>query len=319
MKRKSIFHRISKFIVVSFCFLIISQVLIYSLPQQNNFRHGEVKIKDLVFKYETIGTGIPIVMIHGFSVDRETMKGCMEPIFLNREGWKRIYFDLPGMGKTKGVPWVKNSDQILDVTLKFIKKVIPNDKFLIVAESYGGYITRGIVYKEPRNVLGIALICPLAVPDDAKRDVPPRTIFNKDPEIYKNIPPIGKYYFDFLVAVHTKKVWERFNAEMVSGFSKADGNYLRPIRQPKNYAFSFPVDQLQQPFKAPSLILTGRQDSGVGYNDIWNFIEQYPRASFACLDFCGHALQIEQEGLFNALINEWLERVKQNNTVSGQN
>lgn len=312
MKKKSIFHNTLKLLVVCVCFCLISQALAHPSPRQESFRHGKVEIKDLVFEYETIGEGLPILMVHGFSVDRETMRGCMEPVFANREGWKRIYFDLPGMGKTKGVPWIKNSDHMLEVTIQFVKKVIPNEKFLVVGESYGGYIARGIVYKEPESVLGIALICPLAVPDDAKRDNPPRTIFNKDPEIYKDIPQIGRYYFDVLVAVHTKEVWQRFNAEMVSGFSKANGTYLRSIRQPKNYAYSFPVDQLPQPFKGPSLFLTGRQDSGVGYNDIWAFIEQYPRATFACLDYCGHALQIEQAGLFDALMKEWLERVKQN-------
>jgi pimeloyl-ACP methyl ester carboxylesterase len=290
----------------------MSWTLIYPDKNQGSIQRGTIRIKDLVFEYETIGSGIPMVMIHGFSVDRETMRGCMEPLLTNQRGWKRIYFDLPGMGKTKGVPWVKNSDDILEVSIKLIEKVIPNQKFLVVGESYGGYIARGLVYKVPQKVLGIALICPLAVPDDTKRDVPPRTIFKLDPDVYKGISDFGRFYFDVLVAVHSKEVWKRFNAEMVSGFAKADGSFVRVIRQPKNYGFSFPVDKLPLPFKGPSLILTGRQDSGVGYRDIWNFYEQYKRATFACLDFCGHALQIEQEKLFNALVSEWLDRVKTN-------
>ena len=56
--------------------------------------------------YEIIGTGMPILMIHGMTPDQRLMKGCMEPIFQKREGWKRIYFDLPGMGKTKGEKWM---------------------------------------------------------------------------------------------------------------------------------------------------------------------------------------------------------------------
>ncbi len=41
-------------------------------------------------------------MIHGMIPDHQVMKGCMESIFQKRNGWKRIYFDLLGMGKTKG-------------------------------------------------------------------------------------------------------------------------------------------------------------------------------------------------------------------------
>jgi hypothetical protein len=49
------------------------------------------------------------------------------------------------------------------------------------------------------------------------------------------------------------------------------------VRRIENYAFSFPVDRLSEPFQGPSLILTGRQDAGVGYRDAWAFLEQYPR------------------------------------------
>ncbi|MFX1513286.1 MAG: alpha/beta fold hydrolase, partial [Promethearchaeota archaeon] len=55
--------------------------------------------------YEIIGERKPVVIIHGFHPDHGSMKGCMEPVFSKRSGWKRIYFDLPGMGKTKSVQW----------------------------------------------------------------------------------------------------------------------------------------------------------------------------------------------------------------------
>ena len=55
----------------------------------------------------------------------------------------------------------------------------------------------------------------------------------------------------------------------------------------------------------------GRQDATVGYRDAWELIENYPRGTFAILDRAGHNLQIEQEGLFNALVNEWLDRVEE--------
>jgi pimeloyl-ACP methyl ester carboxylesterase len=60
-------------------------------------------------------------------------------------------------------------------------------------------------------------------------------------------------------------------------------------------------------------MLMGRQDNIVGYRDQWDFIEDYPRASFVVLDKAGHNLQIEQDVLFNALVKEWLDRVKTEN------
>lgn len=39
----------------------------------------------------------------------------MEPVFKNRDGYERIYIDLPGMGKTKSENWIINSDVMLDI------------------------------------------------------------------------------------------------------------------------------------------------------------------------------------------------------------
>ena len=62
-------------------------------------------------------------------------------------------------------------------------------------------------------------------------------------------------------------------------------------------------------FTRPALILTGRQDDVVGYEDQWALLPHYPRATFAVLDVAGHNLQFEQPALFDALMSEWLDRV----------
>jgi pimeloyl-ACP methyl ester carboxylesterase len=296
-------------VLALFLFVPVGIDGILSAQAQSHFK-GSVQVKDLQFAYEAIGTGVPLVMIHGFGVDRETMRGCMEPLFKNRTGWKRIYFDLPGMGTTKGPKWIWTSDHMLEAVREFIRLAIPGEKFALVGESYGGYLCRGIVHHDAANVLGMCLIAPMAVAADAERDVPPQTIFKRNMEVYNDLDEGGKAFVDHLVAVQTKEVWDRFLAEMCSGWAKGDTAFQGVLRyQVKNYTFSFTVDQLPQPFAGPSLILTGRQDSGVGYRDQYKFLEQYPRASFVILDMCGHILQIEQAGLFDALVNEWLDRV----------
>lgn len=52
--------------------------------------------------YEIYGEGIPILMIHGWGVNHYIMSNCMEPILHdNSHRYKRIYIDLPGMGRSK--------------------------------------------------------------------------------------------------------------------------------------------------------------------------------------------------------------------------
>lgn len=63
-------------------------------------------------------------------------------------------------------------------------------------------------------------------------------------------------------------------------------------------------------FSKPTLFIAGRQDNIVGYHDLYNLLEDYPRATFVILDIAGHNLQIEQEELFNSLFLNWLERIE---------
>jgi pimeloyl-ACP methyl ester carboxylesterase len=96
-------------------------------------------------------------------------------------------------------------------------------------------------------------------------------------------------------------------------FENRDG-WLRPqffARLLEHSAFSFDVDALSEPFVKPTLILAGKQDHVSGYREQRSILENYPRATFVVLDRAGHRLQIEQEALFNALVDEWLDRVEE--------
>jgi pimeloyl-ACP methyl ester carboxylesterase len=261
---------------------------------------------------EIIGEEMPIVMVHGMGVDHRTMKACMEPVFQNRtDEWRRIYFDLPGMGRTKGADWIANSDGMLEFVLSFIDQVIPHEPFLLVGESYGGYLVRGVIRERPDDVGGMLLICPLVVADDEQRDVPPCSVLLRDSALQESLDPEERSFLDLFLVDQSEEHWERFRDEMLVGFEGGDTAFKARIRgDVESYAFSFDVDEVPVPFEKPSLILTGRQDCLVGYRDAWKLLPNYPRGSFVVLDVAGHGLQIDQAVLFDALVHEWLDRVK---------
>ena len=120
----------------------------------------DCRLKDIVVHYESVGAGRPMVLLHGFGPDHRLMTGCMEPILQPRGGWRRIYVDLPGMGRTPGMDWIANSDQMLDIVMAFVDAVIPGQRFVLAGQAYGGYLARGIVYSKPALVDGL-LLCHL--------------------------------------------------------------------------------------------------------------------------------------------------------------
>lgn len=49
-----------------------------------------------------IGTGYPVVFLHGLALDMTSMQAWYEPL-LSNQPVQRIYIDLPGMGGEPGV------------------------------------------------------------------------------------------------------------------------------------------------------------------------------------------------------------------------
>ena len=271
----------------------------------------ECELKDITVHYETRGEGRPIVMLHGWSADHRWMVSRMEPLFRQRDGWKRIYPDLPGHGMTPGPDWIAGRDQELDVVLDFIDAVIPGERFALAGASAGAYLARGVVYRRPAAIDGLLLTVPLIVADDAKRHVPAHVTVVADPALVSEVDPDEADGLFPYIVVQDRKVLDYLRANVPSA-ETGDEAYQEKIREhPENYAFSFDVDALPEPCPAPTLIVTGRQDSVIGYRDAWEILENYPRGTFAVLDRAGHFLEVEQEDLFHALAGEWLDRVEE--------
>ena len=272
----------------------------------------ECELTDITVHYETRGEGRPIVMLHGWGMDHRYMVSDMEPLFRQRDGWKRIYLDLPGHGRTPGKDWITNRDQELDVVLDFIDAVIPGERFLVASASAGAYLARAVVHHRPAAIDGLLLTVPLIVADDAKqRHVPAHVTLAADPAIASELTPDEADGLFETAVVQSRKVLEYLRANGPSA-ETGDEAYQEKIREhPENHAFSFDVDALPEPCPAPTLIVTGRQDSWVGYRDAWEILEDYPRGTFAVLDRAGHFLGVEQEDLFHALAGEWLDRVEE--------
>lgn len=264
----------------------------------------------LNFYYESYGEGTPIIFIHGFGIDHHAPKGTMEPVFKNRPGWKRIYFDMPGMGKTKASGKIKNTDDMLEVIVALINKLIPSGNFLIGGMSYGGLLARGVIYRMPERVDGALLMVPVTVSERPKRQLPPKIALVKDEELLASLTKKERKEFELMTTVQNKCTWERYSVENVPALALADAGFMEKIAA-SGFVFSFDVDKLMKPFVKPALIFTGRQDTAVGYRDALRLIDNFPRGTLAILDRAGHSLEIEQETVVRCMAGEWLDRVEE--------
>jgi len=262
-------------------------------------------VRDIPVHYEEYGEGKPVICIHGWPVDHRMVVDMLEPIFAEIQGHRRIYIDLPGMGQTPSAPWIKSSDNMLEVVVEFINAIICEENFMLVGGSYGGYLALGLICKMSQRIDGAFLLYPDVSPKGSDADnLPPRTIIHQPIE-WDSVK--YEYYKDMAVIFSTEN-HDNWQNVIQPALDCADTDFL------KNHCKYFFADDFQKmvdtiTFSKPSCILAGRQDHTTGYKLAYELVERFPRATFAILDCAGHRLEVERKMLFRNLLSDWIERV----------
>lgn len=256
----------------------------------------ECRVKQATVHYVEHGAGVPLVALHGAGVDHRDIEAAVEAI-VPRRGYRRIYPDLPGMGRSTSEGLTSNND-VVDLLAGFIERVAGGPA-LLLGHSYGAYLARGVAGQRPGSLLGLALVCPLVA---GTADVPAPTVVRQDPDAYDDLEPEHRSGFDEYFVVRTRDTARRYRDSVVPGTALVDESALERI-----FA-GWPVDVGDGAFSSPTLIVAGRQDSTVGYAGALQMLDRYPRASLALIEGAGHALLHEHPDLAAALVRDWLGR-----------
>lgn len=266
-------------------------------------------VNDVPVHYVEYGGGIPVLALHGAYSGHQEIAAFLEPCFRDHPGYRRIYPDSPGVGGTPAPDTINSSDDVLDLMLGLIDGIIGGEAFVLVGHSFGGYLARAITNRRPDQVLGLAAICPLmAIDEGAAVQVPNHVVVHASGDLSGILDPDQESEFRDYFVVQTPETLKRFQEAVLPVKDSLD----MPALERMGEQWKFRTAPEEGPaFTKPTLILTGGQDSTVGYVDQWSLLEHYPRATFAVLDRAGHALPHEQVELFNVFMGEWLNRVRE--------
>lgn len=246
------------------------------------------------------------MLLHGFGVDHRILLP-LDPAFEQAGGWRRIYLDLPGAtGSPNGQ--VGSAQEVADAVVAEIAARFGSASFAILGNSFGGMIARHVAHTMRDQVLGLATLAGVFVPEHGQRTVPARSIVHEDSEAVAVVGDAAADYTEMAV-VQTVDTAHAFTDFVLPGLAGADQAALERISS--QYALArMPEEHDGGPFTQPALHITGRQDQVVGYHDAWARIEHYPRATFATLDGAGHNVHLEQSSICSALITDWLGRIR---------
>jgi pimeloyl-ACP methyl ester carboxylesterase len=257
--------------------------------------------------YVERGAGTPVLALHGSGVDHREVLAALEPVFASRPGYRRLYLDLPGMGRTPAPEGVDSNDDVVALLGGLVDAVVADEPFLLVGHSYGGYQARALANRRPGQVAGLALLCSIGGSGGGD-ELPEHVVLAADDALDPDGllgPELAEEFRGYLV-VHTPETLRRFQETVAPAAALADRAALERIFTRWDL---HPPPEQGPAYPNPTLIVAGRQDDSVGYAGSWRLLEHYPRASFAVLDRAGHALPHEQPRLLAALLGEWLDRV----------
>jgi pimeloyl-ACP methyl ester carboxylesterase len=255
----------------------------------------EIRVGQVVVHHGEHGTGRPVLVLHGAGVDHREAEACFEPIFEGVSGLRRIYPDLPGMGRTIAPDTLRSADDVLGSLLNFTDEVMGKTAHLLIGHSAGAYYAQAIAARRPAQVAGLALVCPLL---PGLRDVPAHRVVAGSGEL-------GDDVFRSYFVIHTPELLERYERCVAPAAALVDQAALARIGE----RWALTADNAPA-YPGPTVVVAGRLDSTVGYAAATDLLDRYPHASLAVIDDAGHALAHEQPELLRALLTEWLARVE---------
>lgn len=248
----------------------------------------------MVIHSVTHGTGRPALILHGAGVDHRETEACFEPALAGIDGIRRVYADLPGMGRSPAPDSMRNADDVVEALLAFADDVAAGEPYLLIGHSAGGYFARAMADRRSADVAGLALICPLL---PGIRDVP-----EHEPLIASDV--LGDDEFRGYFVLQTPEMLDRYERVVAPGAELVD--WAAQERIGARWELT-PADG--PPYPGPTLLVAGRRDSTVGWAAAADLAATLPDATLAILDDAGHALPHERPEELAALLREWLQRI----------
>ena len=249
--------------------------------------------------------GLPVVFVHGMGVDHRSLM-MLDKAFDGNDSIRRIYLDLPGFGRTPALPehacgLPEMADWLQTAIDGLVGKAAP---FAMVGNSMGGALVREVLAREPHRVAGMALIAPVVDPQHTGRHVAEHVVAQPNPKLTHSLPQEQVLDFVTMGVNQSFDAWRRYQRFILPGVALCDRAACERLDQ--RYWLADNPEEMLGTYAGPVLIVTGKQDQIVGYEDQQALLPHYPNATFVTLDNAGHNAHIDQPEAVITLVREWV-------------
>ncbi len=246
--------------------------------------------------YETLGrTGPVIAFVHPNPMDQS----CWMYQMAHLSTWYRcIAIDIPGYGRSPTAQDGLTTGDMAQACWEAIDDALPGEAAILVGCSVGSQVVPYMYHRRPDKTA--ALVLAGAGYNPGKEFAQKRI----DAYTQNGIAYRWAYTFeDFSAAFRTTPIAHYFADLFAQRNGTADLDTIirqfKALQQPER-------DGHYEDIKSPTVILTGSEDNS--HQRAFALQAQIPDSELHTLPGAGHACQIEQPGLFNRFMIEFLDR-----------
>jgi pimeloyl-ACP methyl ester carboxylesterase len=263
----------------------------------------KAQINDITLAYSDKGTGLPIVFLHAFPLNR-TMWATQEEALSSRH--RVITVDLRGHGESDAPLWHYTLDQVADDVRALLDHLsVPPAVF--VGLSMGGYILFAFYRTYADRVKGLVLADTRAQPDTPEgkdgRFQMAQIAYIQGPAAIADLM-IPKLLSP--AAIQTKPALVRQVRSMIEGnqISGIAGDLMAMAERPDSVP-------LLREIVCPTQIIVGELDLATPLRDSKLMADQIPGARLTTIPGAAHLSNLEQPESFNHIVGDFVStRVK---------
>lgn len=255
------------------------------------------KVNGINIAYDDVGTGLPIVFLHAFPLNR-TMWAPQEAALSKR--FRVISIDLRGHGESDAPYWRYSLEQYaLDVKEVLVRLGIA--KAVFVGLSMGGYLEFALYRRFPELILGLVFADTRAEADKPEQ-------YQWRFSLAQRTAAIGPaaVIAEMLPKLLAPQTYER-NADLVERVRSIQaaapvpgiiGDLMAMAERPDS-------TDLLPSITSPTLVIVGHDDVLTSPADAERIAKGIPGAKLVIIPDAGHLSNMEQPDLFNRAVGEF--------------
>ena len=256
-----------------------------------------------MLKYDEEGTGLPVVLLHGFPLCRQMWQPQISS--LAGSGYRVICPDLPGFGESPPLASPVSMTSYADALVDLLDE-LGIEKSVVGGMSMGGYLLLNLVERYPERLLGAMFLVTKAAGDDAagreKRTMLAEAVRGGDRII------VPDAFAGVLFAPETPRTKPEVVAEVRQWMeaTSAEGviGGLLAMRDRDDYVVKL------GDFDLPSLVVGAELDQAVPLEHSRVLAENLGHAELKVIADAGHMANMEQPEQFNAALLGFLGRFR---------